>query len=252
MTELLLFAVGIIIGSMNAIAGGGMLLGFPALIAAGLTPLAANITGCLVVFPGQLSSAYSYRKYLRKLSPQYLLLLIPCLVGAFIGSTVLRHTSTTRFQEIVPGLIFLAVLLFAFQPYLHFHLRKHITTRSHNITRLLLISLGILPIATYGAFFGPGFGFVMLAFLGFARLPDIHQINGLKNIAGATISGVALLNLLSTHLIDWKFGLAMAVGTTIGGFVGARFSQRFSSHAIRIVVIIIGLVAATYLAFHSY
>src|SRR5580704_7628531 len=167
--EILLFLVGIIVGSMNAIAGGGMLLGFPVLLAAGLSPLVANITGNIVILPGQLTSAFGYRRFLRKLPPRYLILLLPCLIGGTIGALVLRHTSATRFQELVPGLILFAVLLFTFQPLLHLHLRRHISQRSRNIRRLLLIATALLPTAIYGGYFGAGFGFLMLAFLSFAR-----------------------------------------------------------------------------------
>lgn len=252
MKELLLFAVGIVVGTMNSIAGGGMLLGFPALLLAGLSPLSANITGNIVILPGQLTSAFGYREYLRKLSPRYVILLIPCIVGAAIGATILRNTSSDKFQEIVPGLIFFAVLLFAFQPLLHFHLRKHISKKNQNIGGLVLIALALLPTAAYGGYFGPGFGFIMLAFLGFTRLHDVHQMNGLKNLAGASIAGVSIICLYGTHLINWRFGLAMAAGNALGGYYGARLSQRFSSHAIRIVVIVVGVLAATYLAFRTY
>jgi uncharacterized protein len=252
MKEILLFVVGIVVGGMNAIAGGGMLIGFPALLAAGMSPLAANVTGNIIILPGQLTSAFGYRKYLRKLSPRYALLLIPCLIGSFVGATVLRHTSSTRFQEIVPGLILFAVLLFAFQPLLHIHLRRHISKKSRNLQTLFWISLALLPTAAYGGYFGPGFGFIMLAFLSFTRLHDIHQINGLKNLAGASIAGVAIACLYTTHLINWPLGLSMAAGNAVGGYYGARLSLRFSTHAIRIVVIAIGFTAAAYLALRTY
>ena len=250
--ELLLFLTGIIVGSMNAIAGGGMLLGFPVLLAAGLSPLTANITGNLVILPGQLTSAFGYRRYLGKLPARYLILLLPCVIGGAGGALLLRHTSNARFQELVPGLILFAVLLFAFQPILHFHLRKHISQRSRNLRRLLVIAVALLPTAFYGGYFGPGFGFIMLAFLSFTKLHDIHQINGLKNLAGVSIATVSILCLFSTHLINWPLGLAMAAGNGLGGYAGARLSQRFSSHAVRIVVIAIGFSAAAYLAFRAY
>ena len=252
LTEIVLFAVGIIVGIMNSIAGGGMLVGFPVLVAAGMTPLVANITANVVLLPGQITSAYGYRKFLRKLPPRYLLLLLPCLVGAVIGALLLRRIPNDRFQQLVPALILFAVLLFAFQPFLHRYLHRHISQRSRRFTPLMWIGLGLLPTAVYGGFFGAGFGFIMLAFLGFAKLHDIHQMNGLKNLAGMTIATVCIISLYSTHLINWPLGLAMAAGNSIGGYVGARYSQRFSSHIIRIVVIIIGFTAAAYLAFRTY
>jgi uncharacterized protein len=250
--EFLLFLTGIIVGNMNAIAGGGMLLGFPMLLAAGLPALTANITGNIVILPGQLTSAFGYRRFLRKLPVRYLILLLPCILGGAAGALLLRHTSSERFQEMVPVLILFAVLLFAFQPLLHFHLRRHIKQRSRNLRRLLIIAAALLPTAVYGGYFGPGFGFIMLAFLSFTKLQDIHQINGLKNLAGVAIATTSIICLFTTHRIDWPLGLAMAAGNGVGGYMGANLSQRFSSHAVRIVVIAIGFSAAGYLAFRAY
>ncbi len=250
--EILLFFAGALVGAMNAIAGGGMLVGFPILLAVGLPPLTANITSNIVVLPGSLSSAYGYRKYLRKVHRRYLFLMIPCLVGATIGALILRNTSGTEFQRLVPGLVLFAVVLFAFQPYLHFHLHRHIKGKRKAIKPLLLIGLALLPVAIYGGYFGAGFGFIMLAFLGFTKLHEIHQMQALKNLAGACISLMSIVCLYSTHLIDWRTGLMMAAGGLVGGYYGAVLTQKVSSHTIRVVVIAIGLITATYLGFRTY
>jgi uncharacterized membrane protein YfcA len=110
----------------------------------------------------------------------------------------------------------------------------------------------LFPVAIYGGYFGAGFGFIMLAFLGFTKLHDIHKINGLKNLAGVAISGVSLACLFSTHLIDWRAGLAMAAGSTTGGYYGSKLTQRISTHAIRIIVILIGFGTAAYIGLRTY
>lgn len=251
-TEILLFAVGVIVGMMNAIAGGGMLIGFPVLLAAGLPALAANVTGYVVVLPGSASSAYGYRKFIKKVPARYLMLLIPCAVGAIVGSLILRNTSNAKFQEIVPLLILSAVVLFAFQPFIHLQLHRHIHGRNRRMLSLGLIALALFPVAIYGGYFGAGFGFIMLAFLGFTSLHDVHQMNGLKNIAAGTIALCALICLSGTGNIRWPYGLAMAAGALIGGFGGSRLSLKVSSHYTRLVVIIIGLCTAAYLGFRNY
>jgi hypothetical protein len=244
-----LFLAGMLVGSMNSIAGGGMLFGFPIMLAAGLSPLAANVTGNLALLPGSVSSAYGYRNYLKKLHKRYLLLLIPCLVGGTIGAFILRMTPSSKFEGMVPGLIFFAVLLFAFQPYLHFHLQKHIRSRSRALRPLALIAMALLPVAIYGGYFGAGFGFIMLAFLGFTKLKDVHKMNGLKNLASASISFVSLLVLLTTGLVNWEVGLVMGAGSLTGGYYGSILSQKVSSHTVRVFVIVIGFSTAAYLAF---
>jgi len=237
---------------MNAIAGGGMLLGFPVLLALGMSPLAANVTSNVVIMPGSLSSVYGYRKYLRKLHYRYLMLMIPCVIGAAIGATILRHTPSDKFQQIVPALVGFAVILFAFQPLMHFHLHKHIWGKRKGVGSLLLVSIALLPAAIYGGYFGAGFGFVMLAFLGFTKLHEVHTMTGLKNLASFSIALTSLFCLYGTGLIDWHIGLVMAAGCVIGGYYGSILSQKVSSHGLRIVVVAIGVVTAAYLAFRTY
>jgi len=250
--DILLFLVGIIVGGMNAIAGGGMLVGFPAMLAFGVSALNANATSAVIVLPGQIASAIGYRKYLRKTPKKYLWLLVPCLLGAPVGAYLLRHTSNSTFEEFVPGLILFAVGLFAFQPLLHRYLHNHMRSQSKRIKPLVVIGLCLFPVAAYGGYFGAGLGFIMLAFLGFTKIHDAHQMNAMKNVA-ATVMCVATLSVLApSSLIDWHAGLLMAAGTTIGGFGGSRFAQRISSHGIRIVIIGIGIIAAAYLGIRNY
>lgn len=252
MHDIILFGAGIIVGAMNAIAGGGMLIGFPVLLAVGMPALSANITSNIVVLPGSLSSAWSYRKYIRRVPRRYLLLMVPCLIGSTIGALILRNTPGSRFQDLVPGLITFAVVLFAFQPLLHFHLHRHIHGKSKKWLPLVLISIALLPVAIYGGYFGAGFGFIMLAFLGFTKLHEVHQMNGLKNLAGASIAIMSIICLYSTHLINWHYGLVMAAGGTIGGYYGGLLTQKIPSHIVRVIVIAIGVGTVIYLGIRSY
>src|SRR4051812_47041750 len=105
MHDIILFVVGIVVGAMNAIAGGGMLIGFPVLLAVGVPPIVANASTGLVVLPGNLAASIGYRKYLKRVPRRYLLLLIPATTGAVLGTILLRHTSADSFEKLVPGLI---------------------------------------------------------------------------------------------------------------------------------------------------
>jgi uncharacterized membrane protein YfcA len=251
--DLVLLVVGILVGTMNAIAGGGMLIGFPVLVALGLPPLMANATGSLITLPGQLSSAIGYRKYLRTVPAKYAWLLIPGVVGGATGAFLLRHTSADRFKHAVPVLVLFAVLLFAFQPLLHVQLRRHMHGKhKRTAAPLVLIGIGLLPVSFYGGYFGAGYGFMMLAFLSFTDIHDLHKINGMKNVAAVFIAGTSVAVLYSSHLINWRYGFSMAVGTTIGGYVGSRVALKISSHIMRIGVLLIGLVAVFYLGLHAY
>jgi uncharacterized membrane protein YfcA len=249
---IVLLLAGFVVGVMNAIAGGGMLVGFPVLVALGIPPLVANATGSIITAPGQLASAIGYWRYLRKIPLRYAWLLIPVVLGAASGATALRYTPAGDFARIVPALVLFGVILFAFQPLMHFHLHKHLQGRYKTIFPLLILGLAILPLGFYGGYFGAGYGFMMLAFLGFTSLRDTHMMNAMKNVSAIFLSTTTIICLLCTHLIDWRTGSIMAVGTVTGGFIGARSAQKVSSHWLRIGIIIIGLLAVAYLGFHEY
>jgi len=254
--DIILFFTGIVVGVMNAIAGGGILVGFPVMLALGIPALTANATANIVVLPGNISSAYGYRKYLRRVPRQYLLLLIPAIIGSAIGAIALRYTSSTSFEHYIPALILFAVLLFAFQPLLYsqLHLHLHGSKRVRaSMKPLLIVGLALIPLSIYAGYFGAGFGFIMLAFLGFTKLHDhIHRMNALKNITAVCIAATSITCLYSAHLIDWEHGLVMGTGCLIGGYYGSISAQRVSSHVLRIVVVVIGIGTATYLGLRSY
>jgi uncharacterized membrane protein YfcA len=251
LNDLILFLSGLFVGSMNAIAGGGMLLGFPVIMAFGhVSALVANATANLAILPGGASSAYGYRKELKKVPKIYFLLLVPSLIGACIGAILLRHTKATNFATMVPYLLVFAVALFTFQPWLYKKLKKHMQSKhgNKNLKAILIISVGLLPLSIYGGYFGAGFGFVMLAFLGFTGLHNyVHRMNAVKNLVSVSIALATIICLYSSHLINWRIGLITACGSALGGYLGATYIQKVSSHTLRIIVIVIGLGAAIYL-----
>lgn len=247
-TDIILFLTGIVVGAMNAIAGGGGLIGFPVLLAVGLRALTADATSYIAVLPGQIASAFGYREYLKKVPKIYLLLLIPCAAGAAIGAHLLRTTSLDNFERLVPFLVLLSVGIFALQPLLHFHLLKHLRSNRKSIIKFILIAIAMFAATIYGGYFGVGLGFAILALLGMTSMHEIHTLNGMKNIAAIVVIVVAIASIYSAHIINWHYGLIVAGGNLIGGYAGARIAQKFDSHVIRIIVIIIGIVTATYLA----
>jgi len=252
---LVLFFTGIVVGAMNAVAGGGMLVGFPVLLAAGLPALIANATANVVVLPGNVASVYGYRKYFKRVPKSYLLLVIPAAIGSVIGALALRHTSFTDFERYIPFLILFAAVLFAFQPLLFRFIHKHIhgSRNRKSLKPLLYISLAVLPLSIYGGYFGAGFGFVMLAFLGFTKLHNhIHRMNALKNVITVVIASTSIACLFSSGLINWKYGIIMGSGNLIGGYSAAVGIQKVSSHYIRILIVVIGIGTAVYLGLRNY
>lgn len=248
-TYIILFCTGIVVGNMNAIAGGGGLVAFPVLLWVGLPALTASATSSVGSLLGRVTAAIGYRKYLRQVPKIYLLLLVPCAIGAAFGAYLLRHTTFANFEKVVPLLILFAVLLFTVQPLLHFHLMKHIRSRHKDGWKLVLIGLALLIMCVYGGYFGAGLGFALLALLSFTNMREVHMVNAMKTVAGATVLAVAITGIYSAHIIHWHYGLTVAAGNLLGGYMGARLAQKVSSHAIRVIVIAIGLTTAGFLAF---
>jgi len=237
-----LFIICFLAGLVNSVAGGGILVVFPALLAVGLPPITANATSNLISWPGALSSAYGYRKQLRKLPRKYILLLLPCVFGAAFGAYLLAHTDAGDFTKLIPWLVLGAVLLFIAQPFLHRHFEKNLA--QHRNAPLLIIGLALIPMAIYGGYFGAGLGFIMLAFLSFTRLKNIHQINGLKNLAAAAITLVCTIYFSHVGLLDWEFAPAMILGSLLGGYCGARWAQKLNPRLIHGLIVLLGLVVA--------
>lgn len=246
---LLLLVTGVIGGAINAIAGGGGIIMYPALLAAGLPPIIANTTSSLVVWPGSLTSAYGYRKDLKKVPKSFFWLVIPCILGSLLGSYILTHTKPSTFEHLAPFLILSAVLLLAMQSRIHRFVTKQTKSRKIMWHTVPLVCAAAFPLAIYGGYFGAGFGLMMLALLGFSGLKNIYQMNGVKNLAGAVMAIVATLYFWHAGLINWPAGLVMAAGTTVGGYVGSRLTHKISAHLVHDLTIAIGLIITIVLLF---
>jgi len=252
--DFLLFLTGVLGGMINAIAGGGGILMFPALLATGLPPVIANATTSLVVWPGALTSAYGYRRELRKIPSYYLFLLVPALLGSIIGSFTLVHTESRLFEHLAPWLVVFAVLLLALQPMIHHFVQSKSGGRlsRHPLRVLLAISCLVFPLAIYGGYFGVGYGIMVLALLGFSNLKNSHQMNGVKNLSGAVIALFSTGYFAWHHLIDWRTGVAMAVGTTLGGIFGARLALKAPVKLVHNTTVVIGFIVALVLLVKAY
>ncbi|MCU1244185.1 MAG: hypothetical protein JWN02_95 [Acidobacteria bacterium] len=233
------FAAGII----NAIAGGGTLLSFPALMWMGVPPVIANATSTVAIWPGSFSGAIGFRRDLATLPRWLWWLIVPSLLGGMIGAVLLLRTPEKTFERIVPLLILAATLLLAAQEMISKRLR--IFSEAHAQATLgwvLFALLFQLLVSIYGGYFGAGMGILMLAALGLMGLRDLHQMNGLKNVLAICINGVAAIYFISRGAVIWSDVLLMAVSSILGGFAGARLAHRLGRKFIRRAVVVIGLV----------
>lgn len=241
-------------GFVNAIAGGGTLLTFPALVAAGLSPLTANATSTVALLPGALSSMLGYRGELAGARRWAALFALPSLIGGAVGAFLLLRTSAVLFERLVPWLVLGATALFLLQrPLLRLVGRDRTNDAAmddqargaQRPSNALLF--GQLLIGVYGGYFGAGIGILMLAALGLMGFTNIHRMNGLKNWGGFCMNLVAALTFAASGIVRWPVALAMAVGSIAGGYIGARAAQRVPQQVVRAAVACVGVSSGLWL-----
>jgi uncharacterized membrane protein YfcA len=249
----LLFLAATAAGSVNAIAGGGTLLSFPAAIAWGLPSTIANATNSVALSPGSLSAAWAYRRELRAEWRLAVVLAGPALVGGWLGALILRHTSERTFDVLVPWLVLGATLLILIQG-----TRKRMPLPAPAVRpppspgRLALVMLCQLGVGIYGGYFGAAMGIVMLAFLAVVLPEDIQRRNALKNFLAVVINGTASVYFLAAGLVDVRAGAVMMGGAITGGFVGGRLARRASAAVVRNIVVAIGLGLSALLGWRAF
>jgi len=239
-------------GMVNAIAGGGTLLTFPALVAAGLSPLTANATSTVALLPGALSSMLGYRGELAGVRRWAILFALPSLLGGALGALLLLRTSSAAFDRIVPWLVLGATTLFLAQrPLLRLIRGSRQQARDDDALSARRPSAALLAgqfvVGVYGGYFGAGIGILMLAALGLMGFVNIHRMNGLKNWGGFCMNLVAAVTFASSGIVRWPVALGMAIGSVVGGYVGARAALRVSQEAVRGAVAAVGLLSGLWL-----
>jgi uncharacterized membrane protein YfcA len=230
-------------GAINAIAGGGTLVTFPALLFFGTPPIIANATSTLALVIGTSGGIYGYRRHLEPVRP-WLWHFVPVSVaGGLIGAVLLTSTSNKTFSKLVPFLILFATVLFVAQgAFRHFAARDSQSAhdgKHHAMGGAILFQLAV---AIYGGYFGAGIGILMLASLGFIGLSNIHEMNTLKTILGSLINLVAAVWFICAGLIHWPKAGVMTAGTLLGYYLGSHYAQRIPQQRVRQIITLIGFV----------
>lgn len=237
-------------GVMNAMAGGGTLLTFPALIVAGHNAITANATSTVALFPGALASMVGYRREIAEHRSWLKTLFLPSLIGGVLGAVLLLRTPSETFERLAPFLILFATVLFVLQETLWKRSSEHPPT-PRPPGRLGLAWLLQFGIGVYGGYFGAGIGILMLAVLGFLGMKDIHAANGLKNFFGMCINGFAAVYFLLRGAVSLPAAGLMIVGAVAGGYAGARFARHIGRPKARAAVVVIGVLMAGLLLYQQ-
>ena len=231
LTGLAAFAAGV----LNAIAGGGSFLTFPALVFAGVPPVAANATSAMAVSPGYLGSTLGFRPELRALPPALLWREVGiAAVGGLLGAGLLLVTPAKVFSGIVPWLLLLATALFALGP--------HIARLSGGAGRPRWRLPGLLGVSVYGGYFNGGLGILLMALYTLTGESRLHTVNALKNLNSLVLSLLSVAAFALAGAIVWPQAVWMMLWATAGGWAGAHLAKRLPVRWVRRLVIATGLV----------
>ena len=246
----LLFFAAAIGGGLNAVAGGGSFLTLPALIFAGVSPVVANATSTLALWPASISSTFAYRGDIRTSRRWLVILGFTSVAGGLAGAQLLVRTSDSSFLRLLPWLMLVAAATFTFGSTLR---PQAAASGSHRFEQggawhpsMLGVVAIQLVIAAYGGYFGGGMGIMMLATFALAGMTNIHEMNGLKALLGVSINGLALLTFVLSGAIQWQDGLTMAAGGILGGYSAAAFARKLAPRYVRIFVIVVGWTMTAY------
>ena len=245
-TTAILILAGVIGGIVNAVAGGATLITFPALLATGLPPVAANIANAIAVSPGHLLAVLADRRSLPVLDRHLYLLLLLSAAGGLAGAGLLLIIPDRLFTMPIPALIAGATLLFALAPRIA-RTADSRESRHHGAKRR---ETGLLALtAIYGGFFGAGLGIILTAILSLSEPHDIRRIKAVKNLLASVVAVAANLFFLLRGAVHWPLALPMLFGAIVGGYAGGHLVRVLPANVVRGVVLTAGAVMSIVYAF---
>jgi uncharacterized protein len=239
---LAIFGAGLLAGTVNTIVGSGSLITFPTLLAFGYAPVTANVSNTVGLVFGSMSGAFGYRRELRGQRRRVLLLGSASFLGGITGGILLLTLPSSVFDAVVPVLILLAVVLVILQPRLSAWVAGRRSEHVEHGGPVLWV--GILLTGVYGGYFGAAQGVILLALLGIFISDSLQRLNGVKNVLALIANGVAaILFVFSAHVV-WEVSALIAVGSIIGGQIGAHTGRRLPAPVLRVLIVVVGIIAA--------
>jgi uncharacterized protein len=244
---LAIIAAAIAAGAINAVVGSGSLITFPTLLAFGFPPVLANVSNNVGLVPGNVTGALGYREELTGQRGRLLRLGIASCAGALAGASALLALPPGVFKVVVPALIIIACVLVLVQPWLSAWVARRGRVQTEHGGPLLFA--GVFLAGVYGGYFGAAQGVLVIGLLGIMLTETLQRINAAKNVLVTIVNGSAAIVFVIFAHVDWLVVGLIAAGSTAGGLIGARFGRRLPPLALRIIIVIIGVVAAVKLIF---
>ena len=262
---LAILGAGIAAGAINAAVGSGSLITFPTLLAFGFPPVVANVSNNVGLVPGNASGAYGYRRELAGQRGRLIRLGIAAVIGGLTGAILLLSLPASAFTLIVPALILIACVLVLIQPRMGGWLAArraraaggagngdgggdgdHASGAGHVGP---VLAGGMLLSGAYGGYFGAAQGVLVIGLLGSFLDESLQRVNAAKNVLVALVNATAAIVFILFAHVSWPAVLLIAAGSAIGGLLGAKFGRRLPPTALRLLVVVIGIIAAVKLIF---
>jgi len=244
---LAIFAAAVAAGGINAVVGSGSLITFPTLLAFGFPAVIANVSNNVGLVSGNVSGAFGYRRELAGQRGRLLRLGVPAAAGSLAGAILLLSLPASAFTLIVPVLILISCVLVIIQPRLNAWTAARRARRPSRGSPVL--AAGVFVSGAYGGYFGAAQGVLVIGLLGSFLDDDLQRVNAAKNVLVTIVNGTAAIVFILFAQVNWLVVLLIAVGSTAGGLLGARVGRRLPPLALRILVVVIGVIAATKLIF---
>jgi uncharacterized membrane protein YfcA len=246
---LFLFFVAGIAGILNALAGGGSFLSFPALLFTGVPPVEANATNTVALWPGLAASSLAYLKRLDVPRRLLIPLLATSVAGGWVGALLLLKTPQRTFLHFVPWLLLSGTLLFAFGNEIRAIAGRSAVSddlQKASWRAITACSFIELILAVYGGYFGAGIGFVMLGMFAALGMRDIHAMGAIRTLLAAAINAAAVVTFIVAGAVLWLQFAVMVAGALAGGWFGAHYAQKADPQKVRALVIGVGLAMSAY------
>lgn len=241
-----LAGAGLLAGAVNALAGGGSLISFPALLALGYPSVTATVTNTVALWPGYLGSVLGYRKELSGQRRRSTSFALTSVLGAALGSLLLLVTPEGVFDALVPALVALASVALLLQPALKARIGRESAGEGRGYNRL--VYPGIFLGGVYGAYFTGGMGVLLLGILGIFVHDRLQRVNAVRSVLSLSIATVAMAAFALFGPVDWGAVAVMAVASLAGGLLGTRVARMLSPTVLRSVIVAFGLTVAMMLA----
>jgi len=246
---LAILAAALAAGAINAVVGSGSLITFPTLLAFGFPPVVANVSNNVGLVPGNFSGSYGYRSELHGQRSRLVRLGAASCAGALTGAVALLALPASVFRLAVPVLILIACVLVVAQPRLSAWVAARGGERKPHGGPAL--AAGIFLAGVYGGYFGAAQGVLVIGLLGIALTESLQRVNAAKNVLVTIVNGAAAAVFIIFAHVAWLAVALIAAGSTLGGLIGARIGRRLPPTVLRVLIVVIGLLAATKLIFFS-